>query len=465
MPRSRKRTRRKRGGFNTRWYDEDDELQAGLFENDKLFLDLIPNGNVYGKMKSCAEGTKRQWRAGKNGWVFSNNARLVTRTVYNWKRANKWILQDHKNDLKITTMMKKLKDEKKEEMRGLILPTYISYKYEPLKESNQELQSGKDSKKLPYCNYCTKPRQNYWGDSLLFRLQQFPMCLKNKRMYERKKYGWAGTVHVHTEEFLKKINNKDPKDVLKSCAQVFKTIFELHKNNIAYMNIYYDNIYFECEDTEDTNSFALASNGFKMFDTAEEMFTTEVNMPEEKLRPFYSWKKGEYTFQGGPATDYYAWLKVFLSVYNRLLHKKEKLHKREKNETGTFKSEMALFEKMNYVNPIEAVTKEGEKKGKLNKAVESWMHTKDKKLVKLMLEALAASAKDELYDMAQNEPNWGGEHLFYDKYIKPIVEFFDSPEYTKEVFHKVNMLGFGGSKRRKRTKKKKRRRRRKRTRK
>tara|TARA_B100000902_G_scaffold398098_1_gene463787 strand:- start:4395 stop:5705 length:1311 start_codon:yes stop_codon:yes gene_type:complete len=235
----------------------------------------------------------------------------------------------------------------------------------------------------------------------------------------------------------------DEKGYLESCVQPLKTIFELHKKNISCMKIEEDNVFVKCFSKHFSprdlyNFFVLGGKHFQAFDSTEDMF--------------------KECFVSG---DYFHYLRIILLVYAKLLHKGKveptNQAKDEKQLEKNRKSQQAAFDKIKKVEggtPIKSWSDETQKK-KLNKAVNSVLHVKDKSLVNLLLNALHACASNELHDMTPRD-----ETVFYNKYIKPIVEFFDGSDKAaekkhKEVFHHTNMLGFGGRKlrRRKRTKK------------
>jgi hypothetical protein len=232
----------------------------------------------------------------------------------------------------------------------------------------------------------------------------------------------------------------DDKGYLESCVQPLKTIFELHKENISCMEIEEDNVFVKCfskhfRPRDLYNFFVLGGKHFQAFDSTEDMF--------------------KECFVSG---DYFHYLRIILLVYAKLLHKGKAITneaKDDKQREKNRKIQKAAYDKLKKAEnntPIKSWSDEKKKK-KLNKAVNSVLHVKDKSLVNLLLDALHACASNELQETRK-------ESEFYNKYIKPIVEFFDGSDEAdlkkhKEVFHHTNMLGFGGRKlrRRKRTKK------------
>ena len=223
---------------------------------------------------------------------------------------------------------------------------------------------------------------------------------------------------------------KEDKEYLKSGAKVLKTIFELHKNNISCMGIGEDNIFVNCYDEDWRNPnyynfFLLNGKDFRAFDSTEDMFNgCQVS------------------------GDYYNYLRILLFVYVKLLHR----GKSKKNQKTAY-DKIKKVEWMQEPKDILS-SSDDKKKGKLNKAVESVLHVKDKSLVHLLLDALHACATNELHENRHIVP----EPKFYKKYIEPIVNFFDGDDDAalkkhKEVFHHTNFFGMGGRKRRKRSKK------------
>tara|TARA_B100000575_G_scaffold294248_1_gene308968 strand:- start:19021 stop:20280 length:1260 start_codon:yes stop_codon:yes gene_type:complete len=201
-------------------------------------------------------------------------------------------------------------------------------------------------------------------------------------------------------------------ELLKNCGDILETIFELHKRYITCMDIKTENTFVNCSGK---NYLTLGdADGFRVYDNAYDMHLNSKCIATPGfliMGSKYNYGKGTL---GGPATDYYAWLKVFLVVYMRLFMKEK-----QTNDFQIFYQPEGIFEAhaqavaMNlngYIRLFNDNTR------KMMKKLES------KSLLELILKAIDACAKDELLKTV-NATGWDkGEPIFYDEYIKPIVE-------------------------------------------
>lgn len=208
-------------------------------------------------------------------------------------------------------------------------------------------------------------------------------------------------------------------ELLKNCGDILETIFELHKRYITCMDIKPENTFVNCSGK---NYLTLGdADGFRVYDNAHDMHLNSKCIATPGFLIMGSkYNDGKGTL-GGPATDYYAWLKVFLVVYMRLFMKEK-----QTNDFYTFYDPKGIFSihaqaiAMNlntYIRLFNDRTRD------IMKKLES------KSLLELILKAIDACAKDELLNTVKinarelSATGWDkGEPIFYDKYIKPIVE-------------------------------------------
>ena len=312
----------------------------------------------------------------KNIFKFAQNAKPLG--AGSFKKAYKY------NDETVVTLEKfKEKSSTKEEYMKLMNAFYKL----PEKHLKNIL--------LPYASF----------DTSTTRVQKLSLCVDNGMVDL-----WELVIGNFPPSNLPKL------ELLKNCGDILETIFELHKKYITCMDIKPENTFVNCSGK---NYLTLGdADGFRVYDNAHDMYLKSNCI----ATPGFLIMGEKYAldgFIGGPTTDYYAWLKVFLVVYMRLFMKEKKTNDFYYFYQNPFDTHAQAIA-MNIKTHIRLFN---------DKAIDIMKKLETKSLLELILKAIDACAKDELLntvkDNAQELPltNWGkGEPIFYDKYIKPIVE-------------------------------------------
>ncbi len=216
-------------------------------------------------------------------------------------------------------------------------------------------------------------------------------------------------------------------DILKNCASILRTIYELHKRNISCLDIKPENVFVGCEGK---NLLSLGDvDGFQIFENKEKMYkhsrcvTTSgyfvagkkgynIQLERDYRNDLMSWRGMGL---GGPQSDYYAWLVVFLMVYMRIVTGSEKAYA---SFFGNFAVESYGI---NHINNTH-----GYKTDKFNKNYKNALtrHMREDELLKLLLIAIE-KCKNEVMYLKQSNYYYGkddGPENFYNDFIKPIID-------------------------------------------
>ena len=249
-----------------------------------------------------------------------------------------------------------------------------------------------------------------------FRIQLLPFC-------SSKGYSdlWDFLYDQVNKGVWKTLNKTD---ILKNCASILHTIYELHNRHISCMDIKPENVFVGCEGK---NLFSLGDvDGFQIFDTKKTMYENSHCVTTSGY--FVAGRKGKAwevnlggrrgwggETLGGPQSDYYAWLVIFLMVYLRLITDGNKKYKDFAADFSVESYGMNLnTEKHRYS------TDEYNKnyKNKLKR------HMRNDELLKLLLIAIE-KCKNEVMYLPNSNYYYGkdeGQANFYNDFIKPIID-------------------------------------------
>ena len=249
------------------------------------------------------------------------------------------------------------------------------------------------------------------GERHNIRIQKLALCADN---------GYVDLFALLIEGGLAEMKKQNKTALLKNSVGILETIYELHKKNITCMDIKLENTFIKCTDK---NYIALGdADGFEIYDSKDKMYKTQcVATPGYMI---WGEKFKNHRTDGGPTTDYFAWLKVLLVVYIALF---------EIDEGGSGMDQYLMSEGFDsYGTMCGTVTDDGYKKrydpchdpitslhDKVVKKI--FIPSKDQTLIDLILKAMSACVTDELY---KTKPD--GLNAFYDNYMKPIVDYTEA---------------------------------------
>ena len=134
-----------------------------------------------------------------------------------------------------------------------------------------------------------------------YRVQKLPYC-KSKDLND-----YLNETESTKDEDDKNKDDKNKDDqMIKDCVEILKTIHALHQKNIVCMDIKPENTFVDCYDNKDNYLSLGDTDGFKFYKNKGKNCA---------ITPGYFVKQGHF------ATDYFAWLQVFLLLYVKIYGK------------------------------------------------------------------------------------------------------------------------------------------------